>query len=198
MEIADYPILEFDPDPLGIIDPTDGNIDALDPDGRTGVQQVLSEHDDVAVEIANGIIAHVPWTIADRLDDLDAVRAMELVQLVDVPDIEEEAAAVRIGRPQIEKHLRAIQVHAGKRRRQHAGRRAARTVQHQHGLAGRLADGGVVQPQLRHGLAGMETEILCDPVALFRRGIVGGEYRGRDERECNRRGRSEKLHGGLP
>src|SRR5947207_9708958 len=28
-----------------------------------------SEHDGVAVEIANGIIAHVPRTIADRLDD---------------------------------------------------------------------------------------------------------------------------------
>ena len=53
----------------------------------------------------------------------------------------------------------------------------AGAVQHQHRLAGRLADGGVVQPQFRHGLAGVEAEILRDPVALFRRGIVGGEGR---------------------
>jgi hypothetical protein len=65
-------------------------------------------------------------------------------------------------------------------RRQHAGGRAARAVEHQHRLAGGLADGSVVQPQLRHGLAGVEFEILCDPVALFRRGIVrGGCGKGR-------------------
>ena len=34
---------------------------------------------------------------------------------------------------------------AGERRRQHLGRRAAGAVQHQHGLAGGLADSRVVQ-----------------------------------------------------
>jgi hypothetical protein len=57
-------------------------------------------------------------------------------------------------------------------RRQHARRRAARTVQHQHRLTGRLADGGIMKAQFRHRFAGVEFEIFCDPVALLRRGVV--------------------------
>ena len=58
---------------------------------------------------------------------------------------------------------------AGEGGRQHAGRRARRAVQHQHRLAGGLADRRVVQAKLGHDLAGVELEIARDPVALLRR-----------------------------
>jgi hypothetical protein len=83
-------------------------------------------------------------------------------------------------------------------RRQHAGRRAARAVQHQHRLPARLADRGVVQPQLGHRLAGVEFEIPGDPVALFRRGIVGCESGDGHEGEDCREGRARQVHDGLP
>jgi hypothetical protein len=73
-------------------------------------------------------------------------------------------------------------------RRQHAGRRAAGAVQHQHRNSCGLAHGGVVQPDLRHHLAGMEFEILGDPFALFRSRIVGRERRTRDQGEGGRQG----------
>jgi hypothetical protein len=68
---------------------------------------------------------------------------------------------------------------AGKGWREHRRRRAAGAVQHQHRLAGRCAHGGVVQLQLRHGLAGVKLEILRDPIALFGRGIVSRHCRSR-------------------
>ena len=77
-------------------------------------------------------------------------------------------------------------------------RRAARAVQHQHRLAGRLADRGVVQPQFRHGLAGVEFEIPRDPVALLRRRIVGRERGKRGQGKRGRQRRTRNLHDGLP
>ena len=55
-------------------------------------------------------------------------------------------------------------------------------VQDQHGLAGGLADGPVVQAQLRHRLAGVEAEVARDPVAFLGRGIVLCRGRKRDQR----------------
>ena len=40
-------------------------------------------------------------------------------------------------------------------------------------VPGGFAHGGVMQLQLRHGLAGVKFEILGDEVALFRWGIIG-------------------------
>jgi len=48
-------------------------------------------------------------------------------------------------------------------------------VQHQHGFARRLANRGVVQPRFGHDLAGVEAKVLGDPIAFFRRGIIGRE-----------------------
>jgi len=42
-------------------------------------------------------------------------------------------------------------------------------------LTGRLADGGIVQPQFGRGFAGVESKIPGRPIALLRGGIVGGE-----------------------
>ena len=79
---------------------------------------------------------------------------------------------------------------AGEARRQHRCRRAAGAVQHQHRLAGRRAHGGVVQLQLRHGLAGVELEILRDPVALLWRGIVRRHRRDRYQCKGSRQRRA--------
>ena len=77
---------------------------------------------------------------------------------------------------------------SGEGRRQHAGRRARRAVQDQHGLAGGLADRRVVQAKLRHDLAGVELEIAGDPVALLRRRVVGRRDRHRQQGQDNRHG----------
>src|SRR6266478_8302663 len=79
---------------------------------------------------------------------------------------------------------------AGEARRQHARRRAAGAVQHQHRLAVRLTDGGIVQLQFRQGLTGMEFEILRDPLALSGRGIVS---RHCSYRYCSYRYRSYRY-----
>jgi hypothetical protein len=86
---------------------------------------------------------------------------------------------------------------AGKGRRQHVGGGAARSMQHQHRLAGRLADRGVVQPQL-HGFAGVEFEIPGDPVALFGRRIICGRCGEGGQGECGRQRDLRKIHADLP
>jgi len=57
-----------------------------------------------------------------------------------------------------------------------------------------------VQAQLLHHLAGVEFEIVCDPIALARRRIIGCERRG-DERRGENDARGEQArcgHAGLP
>ena len=60
-----------------------------------------------------------------------------------------------------------------RRPRQETGAGASGAVQDQHRLAGRRADRRIVQPHFGHHLAGVEAEVLGDPVALLRRRIVG-------------------------
>ena len=48
---------------------------------------------------------------------------------------------------------------------QHGLARAARAVQHQHGLGGRRPQGPVVQPQFRQHLAGVKAEVLHHEIA---------------------------------
>src|SRR5271169_2824026 len=55
---------------------------------------------------------------------------------------------------------------AGEGRRQHARSRSTGSVQHQHRLAGRLADGSVVELELAHRFAGMEFEVLREEVIM--------------------------------
>jgi len=62
---------------------------------------------------------------------------------------------------------------AGEIRREHPRRVAAGTMQHQHRLPGRLADGGVAKPQFGHRLAGMKFKIAGNPVAWLRCRIAG-------------------------
>jgi len=62
-------------------------------------------------------------------------------------------------------------------------------------LAGRLADCSVVQTEFRHRLAGVELEILYDPVALFRRRIVGRECDAGDDCENHGQRRACQFHG---
>jgi len=102
---------------------------------------------------------------------------------------EDEVIALRVER------LPGAEQLAGEARRQHASRRAGRAVQHQHRLAGRLADGGVVQLELRQHLARVEAEVAHDPVAFLRRGIVRGGRRERDEYERERCARTSGKAG---
>ena len=74
-----------------------GNVDAFDSDRWSDVQQVLSEDEIVAVEIADSVVAHLPRPVANRLDHVYTVGAMEVVQIVEVPDVEKQTAAVRVG-----------------------------------------------------------------------------------------------------
>jgi hypothetical protein len=69
-------------------------------------------------------------------------------------------------------------------------------VQDEDRLAGRIADRRIGQPQLGHDLAGVELEVLGDPVAGLRCGIVGGDCRCGDERQDQRD--KHALHAVLP
>ena len=62
---------------------------------------------------------------------------------------------------------------AGELRREQAFGGAAGAVQDHDRLARRLADGGVVQAQLRHHLAGVKFEIPRDPIGFLRCRIIG-------------------------
>src|SRR5262245_66094088 len=44
-----------------------GPVDAFDSERRPRIRQVLPEHDGVAVEIAHGVVAHLPRPIADLI-----------------------------------------------------------------------------------------------------------------------------------
>ena len=59
--------------------------------------------------------------------------------------------------------------------RKHAGGRAGGAMQHQHRLPGRLADRGVVQPQLGQHFASVKLKVARDPVGLLWRGIICSE-----------------------
>jgi hypothetical protein len=56
----------------------------------------------------------------------------------------------------------------------HAHARAGGAVQHQHGFAFGVTNGGVVDAQLGHDLSGVEAEIFGDVAGLDGRGVVGG------------------------
>jgi hypothetical protein len=84
------------------------------------------------------------------------------------------AGAERVGKDdevavRVERLAGAEQL-AGERGVEHAGAAARGAVQHEHRLAGRLAERRVVQLQLGQHLAGVEAEVLRDPVAS----VAGG------------------------
>ena len=67
---------------------------------------------------------------------------------------------------------------SGEGRREEAGAGAAGAVHDQNGVTGGRADGGVVEPQLGQRLAGGESKILDEVVALDRVGVGGSPDRG--------------------
>src|SRR5262249_9215696 len=94
---------------------SDGNSHALDPNRRAGVEQVLSERQVIAIEVAHDVVAQPVRTIANLLRDLDTVRAMKFVQPVDVAaDDEVDRGGVLAGcrRPLVQEHLDFIEIDA--------------------------------------------------------------------------------------
>ena len=87
---------------------------------------------------------------------------------------------------------------SGESRRQHRPRRTAGSMQDNHRRAGRVANGGVAQPDFGHDLAGVKPEVARDPFALFRRGIIGRHRGERRERPCQNTNRPEMFHGSSP
>ena len=69
------------------------------------------------MQIADGVIAHSPWPVPRRLDDFDAIGALELVQLVGVADDEIHLASLGIGLALLQEYLRTTQIHTREGRR---------------------------------------------------------------------------------
>jgi len=96
---------------------THGNIHALNLESRARVEQVMSEHEVVPVQIPDCIVAQSPGPVPRRLDDFDAVGALELVQFVGVAHDEIHRAPFGIGRALLQEYLHATQIHTRHRRR---------------------------------------------------------------------------------
>src|SRR5258706_1028179 len=60
------------------------DIDPLDLDRRPGVEQVMAERQLVPVEVANPVVAYPVSAVSRRFDELDALRALELLKLTRV------------------------------------------------------------------------------------------------------------------
>ena len=92
---------------------SDRYVHALDLNWRSCIEEMLSEPQLVAVEIADPIVAQTVRPVTRRLDNVDSVGALKFVELVRVPDDEIHGTAGWIGRPLFKEHLHIPQVHSG-------------------------------------------------------------------------------------
>jgi hypothetical protein len=97
---------------------THGHVDSLNFDGRAGVEQVVSKHEVISIQVAHDIVADAVWSVVDCLRDFDTIGAVEFVQLVGVADNEIDRASLRTvsGRAFLQENLDSAKVHAGEGR----------------------------------------------------------------------------------
>src|SRR6516165_7506407 len=57
-------------------------------DRWASVEQVMSKHNVIPIQVAHGIVADAVWSVIDCLCDFDTIGAVEFVQLVGVADKE--------------------------------------------------------------------------------------------------------------
>src|SRR3954464_781610 len=96
---------------------TDRDVDALDLDPRSEVEQWMPEREHVPVQIVHAVVAQSIFPIRRRNDDVDAVGALKFVQLVGVADGEVHRAPGRAGVALLEEHLDVTELDTGKARR---------------------------------------------------------------------------------
>src|SRR5260370_16282704 len=97
----------------------DGDVDSLNCQGWTGVEQVMSEHEVIPIQVAHSIVAEAVWSVVDCLRDFDTIGAVEFVQLVGVADTKIDRACLRtgIGGAFPQENLNFAKIHAGEGRR---------------------------------------------------------------------------------
>src|SRR6267378_1778323 len=98
---------------------THRHVDSLNFDRRAGVEQVMSKHEVIPMQVAHGIVADAVWPVVDGRGNLDSIGAVEFVQLVGVANKEIDRTSVGAGRRGAfrQEHLDLTKVHAGKGRR---------------------------------------------------------------------------------
>ncbi len=95
------------------------HIDSLDFDRRAGVVQGMSEHQEIPVQVAHGVVTDAIWSVVDCLRDFDGIGPVEFVQLVGVADKKIDRASLRTGsgRAFLQENLHSAKAHAGECRR---------------------------------------------------------------------------------
>jgi len=104
---------------------THRNIDSLDFERRAGVEQVMSEHEVVSIEVPHRVVANSVGPVVDCLGDFDACDAVELVQTIGIADEEINRAGLRAGagRSFRQENPDVAEVYAGESRRLAPGER---------------------------------------------------------------------------
>src|SRR5258708_3995200 len=98
---------------------TDRHVDSLNFDRRASIEQVMSKHEVIPMQVAHGIVADAVWSIIDCLRNFDTIGTVEFVQSVGVANKEIDRTSIRAGRGRTfrQEHLALTKVHAGNDRR---------------------------------------------------------------------------------